>query len=187
LQVESRRQRRRTEAANASAVHANTGADGRIGASSLQEMERLRAVRQCEDALARAQRDLERARITDDPAVLREVGLEAVRTASRDTLAAMAVRAAVLDGLDVNMREAAAGEVPGQSWLFIAARDGMLETVRALLEAGADVDHADNFGHTALQVAAECGHMEVSTAQSTAGPLSHTPAEGRFAWRGVSF
>jgi hypothetical protein len=103
------------------------------GWRSKQDTGRLktRAVRVCEEALARAQRELERARATQDPTELREVGLKAVRTADMDTLYAMAVHAAAADGADVNTRpKAAAGAL-----LRLTAIRGLVETVRALVDA----------------------------------------------------
>jgi hypothetical protein len=45
-----------------------------------------------------------------------------VETANKDTLCAMAVLAAVQDGVDANTRaEAAPGEVPRERWLSVAA------------------------------------------------------------------
>jgi hypothetical protein len=95
---------------------------------------RTRVVRGWEAAPARAQRELERARATQDTTELREVGLEAVRTADRDTLCAMAMHAAAVDGADVKMlSQAPAGEQPRQSWLTATAEAGLVETVRALV------------------------------------------------------
>jgi hypothetical protein len=118
------------------------------------DAERLRArtVRVCEEALARAQRMLERARASEDKEELREVGLDALSTAGRDTLCAMAVQAAAQEGADMNTRAEAAAE---ERLLAVAAKEGLAETVRALLEAGAEVDHACNNGTTALYVAAQ--------------------------------
>ena len=44
--------------------------------------------------------------------------------------------------------------------LFIASEDGYLETVKFLVEQGADVDHQNNNGDTALIEASWCGHLE---------------------------
>ena len=99
---------------------------------------RVRALRVCEEA---AQRDLrrkrEQIRAMQDTAELREVGLQAVRTAGTDTFRAMAVHAAELGGVDVNTRvaAAAAGEEPLESRLSAAAQGGSVETVRALAAA----------------------------------------------------
>ena len=82
-----------------------------------------------------------------------------MRTAGMDTLCVMAVQAAAQDGADVNTRpEAAAGEQPRERWLRAAAKEGLVETVRALVEAGAEVDYANNTGGAALYAAA---HPEV--------------------------
>jgi hypothetical protein len=120
---------------------------------SEQDAEQMQAkvVLVCEEVLARAQRMLQRARATRDKAELRKVGLAAVTTADKDTLCAIAVHAAAQEGVDMNTRpEAAAGEQPKARWLSVAANKGLGETVRALLEAGAEVDHANNLGQTAL-------------------------------------
>jgi hypothetical protein len=94
----------------------------------------------CEVVLARAQRMLQRARATRDKAEL-----------LKDTLCAIAVKAAAQEGVDMNTRaEAAAGEEPKESWLSDAAEEGLSETVLALLEAGAEVDHVNIRGYTAL-------------------------------------
>jgi hypothetical protein len=58
-----------------------------------------RAVRVCEEALARAQRMLAAVRKTGDTAELRRVGVEAVAAASMDTLCAMTVQAAAQAGV----------------------------------------------------------------------------------------
>jgi hypothetical protein len=138
---------------------------------SEQDAERLQAkvVRVCEEVLARAQRMLQQARGTRDKAQLLKVGLEAVSTADKDTLCVIAVKAAAQEGVDMNTRaEAAAGEEP-KSWLRLAAEGGFVETVRALVEAGAEVDHASNDGHTALWVAALHGQVEALQALLAAG------------------
>jgi hypothetical protein len=75
---------------------------------SEQDAERLRAraARVCDETPALAQR-LALVLATQSTEELREVGLEAVRTASKDTLCAMAVQAAAQDGVDVNTRASA--------------------------------------------------------------------------------
>ena len=45
--------------------------------------------------------------------------------------------------------------------LINASRDGDIETVRRLLEEGADVDYADRSSKTALIYASECGHTDI--------------------------
>jgi hypothetical protein len=145
---------------------------------SEQDIERLRAraVRVCQETPALAKRRMRRmrrmarVRTTLCSEELREVGLESVRTADKDTLYAMAVQAAAQDGADVNTRaEAVAGEEPKESWLRVAARNGHVETLRALVAAGAEVDHAGNTGFTALYAAALCGHVEAIQALLSAG------------------
>jgi hypothetical protein len=142
------------------------------GWHSEQDAERTQAkvVLVCEEVLARAQRMLQRARATRDKAELRKVGLEAVSTADKDTLCAIAVHAAAQEGVDMNTRaEAAAGEQPKEMWLSVAANKGLGETVRALVEAGAEVDHVNNLGETALGGAAWNGHVEATRALLAAG------------------
>ena len=51
---------------------------------------------------------------------------------------------------------------PGYGARFIAAKVGRVETVRALLNGGADVDLADYSGHTPLFVAVLGGEVEVA-------------------------
>jgi hypothetical protein len=139
---------------------------------SEQDAERLQAkmVRLCEETLARAQRMLQRARATRDKAELLKVGLEAVRMADNDTLCAIAVHAAAQEGVDMNTRpEAAAGEEPKESWLRVAAEEGFVETVRALVKAGAEVNHVSNTGNTALDGAAFTGKVDAIQALLQAG------------------
>jgi hypothetical protein len=137
---------------------------------SEQDIERLRAraLRVCQETPALAQR-MESVRTTQVTSELQEVGLEAVRTAGKDTLCSMAVQTAALDGVDVNTRlEAAAGE---ERWLWLAAKEGLVETVRALLRSGAEVNHADSNGSTALFAAAFNGQVEAVEALAQAGAL----------------
>jgi predicted LPLAT superfamily acyltransferase len=189
VQVEERRVAPRMEAARAALETALTTQDVEELRRSTeaawrneQDVERLRAraVRVCEEALARAQRTLERVRVSEDKTELREVGLEAVMTAGKDTLCAMAVQVAAQEGVDVNTRaEAAAGEEPKQRWLRVATRNGSVETIRALLAAGADVNHADDEGDTALHAAAVNGHVETIRALAAAGAdVNHADDDG---------
>jgi hypothetical protein len=69
-----------------------------------QDCERLRvrAVRACEEALARLQRMRELVRGSQNTEELRAVGRELVCAAGRDALCAMAVAAAAQEGVDVN-------------------------------------------------------------------------------------
>ena len=84
-----------------------------------------RVVRTYSESLSRAQRELEQARATEDTTELREVGLEAVKTANEDTLRAMAVHAAAQEGVDVNTRaESAAGEEPTRGGWRVRPRRG---------------------------------------------------------------
>jgi hypothetical protein len=164
---------------------------------SEQDVERLRtrAVSACEEEIARAQRmlakaqgTLQRVQATQNPAELREVGLEAARTANKDTLCAMAVQAAVQDGVDVNTRAAAAaGEEPRVRWLRHVAKEGLVETVRALAAAGAEVDHANNMGGTALIGAAVRGHVPVLRVLLEPGAeVDHTDNHGQTALAGAA-
>lgn len=49
----------------------------------------------------------------------------------------------------------------GQTALMLAVSHGRLDTVRLLLEAGADVNIQDEDGSTALMCAAEHGHLDI--------------------------
>ncbi len=51
----------------------------------------------------------------------------------------------------------------------LACREGRTEALKALLEAGADVNIGDNDGDTALHLAAEMGHAAVVEALLAAG------------------
>jgi hypothetical protein len=127
----------------------------KVAWKSEQNIERLRAraVRLCEEDLARAHRMLEQARATPDKKELREALSRALSTAGRDTLCAMVVHAAAQEGANMNKR--AEAEAEEKRLLAVAAKEGLAETVRVLLEAGAEVDHAANNGTTALYVAAQ--------------------------------
>jgi len=57
----------------------------------------------------------------------------------------------------------------GQTALILAARNGHLVVVEALLRAGADPNHAMSDGRTALILAAEHGHLPVVEALLRAG------------------
>jgi ankyrin repeat protein len=54
-------------------------------------------------------------------------------------------------------------------WRRVTARAGLVETVRALAEAGAEVNAADTKGFTALHGAASKGHVEIIKALVAAG------------------
>ena len=49
----------------------------------------------------------------------------------------------------------------GQTPLFHASMRGMVEVVRALAEAGADLNQAMNDGATTLYIASQKGHVDV--------------------------
>jgi hypothetical protein len=129
-----------------------------------QDCERLRvrAVRACEEALARLQRMRELVRGSQNTEELRAVGRELVRAAGRDALCAMAVAAAAQEGVDVNTRAAEAEQAAGdgERLLRLAAKEGLAETVRALVDAGAEANHVDGEGRTALCGAAWKGDVE---------------------------
>lgn len=146
------------------------------------ELLRARIVRVYQEDLARVQRKLERARATKDKAALRDMGLQAARMADKATLCAMAVQAAAQDGADVNTRAvAAAGDKPPERWLWIAA-DGLVETLRALVAAGADANHANNTVETALTKAAQSGNLVLIQALLEAGAaVNHADNHGRTA------
>jgi hypothetical protein len=79
---------------------------------------------------------------SEDTTAIREVGLEAVKAADKDTLCAMAVHAAVQDGADVNTRaeaeqaEQAAGNVPRENWPWVADREALEDTIRRCWRRG---------------------------------------------------
>ena len=129
-----------------------------------QDCERLRvrAVRACEEALARLQRMRELVRGSQNTEELRAVGRELVCAAGRDALCAMAVAAAAQEGVDVNTRAAEAEQAAGdgERLLRLAAKEGLAETVRALVGAGAEANHVDGEGRTALCGAAWKGDVE---------------------------
>ena len=52
----------------------------------------------------------------------------------------------------------------GKTALMLAARDGLIDTVKALIDMGAGVDILDNSGSTALMKAAWAGHTEIAKA-----------------------
>ncbi len=57
--------------------------------------------------------------------------------------------------------------------LLAAARDGLLEVVTAILDAGAEVNQVNRIGATALMAAAQNGHIEVVNALIKAGADIH--------------
>jgi ankyrin repeat protein len=145
----------------------------------------------CQETPALAPR-MESVRTTQVTSELQEVGLEAVRTAGRDTLCAMAVQAAAQHGVDVNtwpVEEQVAGdEEPYETRLEVASCDGLAETIRALVAAGADQDYADINGNTALYAAAHQGHVEAIQALTAAGAdVNHANLAGGTALYGAAW
>lgn len=61
----------------------------------------------------------------------------------------------------VNKEKAAMLDSQGSSWLYIAAKNGDIQTVEALLANGAAVNQAQPSGFTPLYIAAQHGHLEV--------------------------
>ena len=152
-----------------------------------EDVERLRAMA-VHNAMAAHHAALVRIRAMQNAGELRHhsLGLEVVRAAGVDALCAMAVQTAVRDGADVNVGrvvEQAAGDgeaaVEPQRCLLVAARRGHVETIRTLVAANAEVNHADNKGKTALHAAAEEGHVEAMQALLTAGAeVNHADNDG---------
>ena len=102
--------------------------------------------------IARMQTELERLESTNDPDELRRMGMEAVNEARPDSLHVTKVQKAASKGVTLDSAVS----------LVAAARRGYLETIRALVvQAGVDVNGADDSGLTALFVAAEEGHVDV--------------------------
>jgi hypothetical protein len=153
-----------------------------------EDVERLRAMA-VHNAMVAHHAALVRIRAMQTAGELRHLslGLEVVRAAGVDALCAMAVQTAVRDGADVNVgravEQAAAdgkAEVEPQRCLVAAARRGHVETIRALVAANAEVDHADNDGWTALYSAAQEGHVEAIQALLTAGAEVNHVVNGGF-------
>ena len=127
----------------------------------VQDAERLRT-----HVVSALEEQLSVARACQDTTELREMVLRTVRTTSRDALCVKAVQTAVREGVDVNART----EGPtGEGWLTVAAKDGLVETARTLLAAGAEVDRADNSGWTALFATARFGHVQAMRVLLEAG------------------
>ena len=80
-----------------------------------------------------------------------------------------------------------------ERWLVVAAKDGLVETLRALVEAGAEVNHADHHGSTALYAAAHNGRWRPYgrcwwqgrrwTTQTTLGALLSLQQRAKATWR----
>lgn len=70
-------------------------------------------------------------------------------------------------------------QLDGAQPLICAARNGNLELVQALLDAGADKEAVDKKGHTALAAAAMNGKAAVVKALADAGANKEAPCTGR--------
>jgi len=69
----------------------------------------------------------------------------------------------------------------GATALCIAAQEGHVACVKALLQGGADPHHSDRCGRTALRVAAKSGHEEIVRLleeAAAAGAMHHRPKHG---------
>ncbi|MEW6298901.1 MAG: ankyrin repeat domain-containing protein [Thermodesulfobacteriota bacterium] len=91
-----------------------------------------------------------------------------------------AVRALLDQHVDVNTKN----EVFGHTALIVAARQGYADTVRLLIERGADVNAQDKYGTTALQWAEKNGHKDVVRLLKEAGARG-TPTPPLRAVRGA--
>ena len=148
--------------------------NARAGLHNEQDAERLRARAElvAQEAVSQAQQKVEWAKhwlkyvrsSMQSTTELRSVGLNALsesKTVDYDLLCAMAVQVAAHDGVDFNTQTAliyqrnAHYDVEDGRWLYVAARRGLPQTVRALLAGGAEVDHKDANGNSALYIAAQ--------------------------------
>ena len=53
--------------------------------------------------------------------------------------------------------------------MILATNSGCIDTVKALLAEGADLNAKDEFGETALDCAERCGHMKIAQLLKEAG------------------
>ncbi|MBI2677057.1 MAG: ankyrin repeat domain-containing protein [Candidatus Yanofskybacteria bacterium] len=67
------------------------------------------------------------------------------------------IKAVIEEGVDPNIKRLTDGYTP----LLLAAWDGLLDNVRVLVEAGADINAVSNEGGSALMLAAQRGWREI--------------------------
>lgn len=96
-----------------------------------------------------------------------------IKTDLGETLLYLAAKQGKLDGLDNLLKDSLANietaANDGSTPLYIAAQNGHLEVVIALLQAGADINQPANDGKTPLYIAAENGHLDMVQALLAAG------------------
>lgn len=95
-----------------------------------------------------------------DPAFDPEILIEAAREGDL-----FAVKRSINDGIDMNWKTM----FPGRTALMFAASNNHEEIVRALIDAGADINIKSSHGTTALMQAALEGHLQITKALIEAG------------------
>lgn len=75
------------------------------------------------------------------------------------------------------IKDPAAADAKGQTYLHAAAQQGLVELAQAVLDRGADVDPVDRFGRTPLSLSAARGYLEIASILLDAGADPDRPAE----------
>ena len=76
-----------------------------------------------------------------------------------------------------SIKDPAAADSKGQTYLHAAAQQGLVELAQAMLDRGADVDPVDRFGRTPLSLAASRGYVEIASLLLDAGADPNRPGE----------